>query len=457
VLAQAGANLCFKMAWGQPAAMSAILHHPLQYASPLAWFVVGNVIGFLCAVFLTLALRNRSPKLICALCFGGGFFFLQLSSCVLFKSALTVWQWFAICLIGSGIVLLRVGAIAPGWKRALPGWRYRFPADHGAHRDFKTEWWYFTGRLRDGKGREFGYQVTFFREGVRPPGSVPAECAPFIPHDVKFAHFALTDAAAGRFRFQEKISRSAFGAAGFNDGGRFAWIGGWSLGKTRDGGFSLKAAQEEGAVDLLLQPEKGFVIHGANGISQKADGAGRASHYYSSTRLRTTGRLGLGGKQEAVTGESWFDHEWSTNSLTREQIGWDWFSIQLDDGAELMLYQIRRRDGGIDPNSSGTFVLKNGEAVYLGRAEYDLVPGEVWKSGETGANYPVAWQVKAPKLGIELEISTPLPGQELARSLNSYWEGLIEVRGRKDSLPVTGHGYMELTGYAKPLIGMGSE
>jgi len=357
----------------------------------------------------------------------------------------------------AGLLLMAAGAGASEWKTAVPGWRYQFPADHGVHRDFKTEWWYFTGQLRDGKGREFGYQVTFFREGVRPPGSVPAGSSRFILDDVKFAHFALTDVAARRFLFQQKTSRGAFGEAGFGDRGRLAWIEGWSLDETRDGGFSLKAAREEGAVDLLLRPEKGFVVHGANGVSQKANGAGHASHYYSSTRLQTTGWLTAGGKPEAVSGESWFDHEWATNGLTPEQIGWNWFSIQLGDGTELMLYQMRTRDGGIDPNSSGTFVLKNGEGVYLGRTEYSLVPRGFWKSSQTGANYPIAWNLRVPRLGLELEISTPVPSQELALGSISYWEGLIEVRGRKGSLPVTGHGYMELTGYAKPLTEMSAE
>ncbi len=333
------------------------------------------------------------------------------------------------------------------WRLALPGWHYRFPEDHGVHRAFKTEWWYFTGRLRAGSGKTYGYQATFFREGVRPPGSPGT--SRFLADDIKFAHFAVTDVDAGRFFFLQKTSRGAFGEAGFGDSGRLAWIEGWSLAETRDGGFALKADGEGKAVDLLLKPEKGFVIHGANGVSQKAEGAGHASCYYSSTRLGTTGRLSINGKSEAVAGESWFDHEWATNSLTPAQIGWNWFSIQLDDGTELMLYQMRTRNGGIDPNSSGTFVLKNGSGEYLARDAYSLTPTAFWKSGRTGATYPIAWKVSVPSLGLELETSTPVKEQELALGSITYWEGLIEVRGKR-----TGHGYMELTGYAKPLGGM---
>jgi predicted secreted hydrolase len=260
--------------------------------------------------------------------------------------------------------------------------------------------------------------------------------------------------ANGRFFFQQKTSRGAFGEAGFGDSGRLAWIEGWSLEETKEGGFRLKAASNGHAVDLLLQPEKPFAIQGANGISQKADGAGHASCYYSSTRLQTKGTLTSGQTSAAVTGESWFDHEWATNGLTPEQIGWNWFSIQLDDGTDLMLYQMRTRNGGIDPNSSGTFVAKNGQCVYLARGDYTLTPGSLWKSRRTGAEYPISWKLEIPNLKLHLEITTPVPDQELALGAIAYWEGLIKTQGTEKGAPVAGHGYMELTGYATPLTQM---
>ncbi len=353
-------------------------------------------------------------------------------------------------------LMLPAAALAADWKIAAPGGRYRFPEDHGVHRDYKTEWWYFTGQLRDASGGEFGYQVTFFRDGVRAPGAEPKTASRLILDDVKFAHFAVTDVAGRRFFFRQKTSRGAFGEAGFGAAGRLAWIEGWSLEQTKAGAFRLKAQDGGQAVDLLLSPEKAYVIQGPHGISQKADGAGHASYYYSATRLDTRGELTSGGNARAVTGESWFDHEWATNGLTPEQIGWNWFSLQLDDGAELMLYQMRTRGGGIDPNSSGTFIRKDGECVYLTRADYTLSPGGPWKSGATGASYPLSWKLGIPKLKLTVQITTPVPNQELALGAISYWEGLIEVRGARASAPVTGHGYMELTGYAAPLTEMSS-
>jgi predicted secreted hydrolase len=198
------------------------------------------------------------------------------------------------------------------------------------------------------------------------------------------------------------------------------------------------------------------VIHGNGGISQKATGEGRASHYYSFTRLKTTGRLEIDGKAHEVSGSSWFDHEWATNQLAAEQVGWNWFSIQLSDSTELMLYQMRTRDGGADRNSSGTFVTTNGEPSHLTHEAYRLTPLSYWKSSQTGANYPVSWHVEIPSLRIDLKVETPLAKQELVIKPISYWEGAIKVRGTRGGLQIGGQGYMELTGYAAPLVGIRS-
>ncbi len=338
---------------------------------------------------------------------------------------------------------------------ALPGWQYEFPRDHHAHPDFKTEWWYFTGRLTDEKGAVFGYQVTFFRQGLRPPSARGGTTSRFIVDDLKFAHFALSDVRGRRFQFAQKTSRGAFGEAGFGETDRLAWIEDWTLNLSPDGAFALHAGDDTAQLQLRLESTKPFAIHGVNGASQKADGAGRASHYFSSTRLATSGTLVVGGKSFAVRGESWLDREWGSNQLAVNQVGWNWFSLQLDDGTELMLYQMRTKDGGLDPNSSGSFVSREGATEHLTREDYQLTPTQFWTSPATGGRYPIGWQLTVPKRNLHLTISTPLEGQELVLRPVNYWEGLINVEGTRDGAAVRGHGYMELTGYVNgALVGL---
>jgi predicted secreted hydrolase len=342
---------------------------------------------------------------------------------------------------------------AAEWRPALPGWRYEFPRDHRRHADFKTEWWYFTGRLTDEKGAVFGYQLTFFRQGLRPPANRASATSRFVVDDLKFAHFAVSDIGGQRFHFQQKIARGAFGEAGFADE-QLAWIDDWSLELLSDGSFALRAKNGPAALDLKLSSAKPWVFHGENGVSQKAEGVGRASHYFSATRLAAKGTLTLDGKTRGVSGESWLDREWASNQLTAEQIGWDWFSIQFDDGTELMLYQMRTRGGGRDPNSSGTFVARDGTTQHLRRDDYQLTPLKTWTSKETGGKYPVAWQLDVPKLNLQARISTPLQKQELVLQPVVYWEGLIEIEATRAGAKTRGHGYMELTGYAGALVGL---
>lgn len=336
------------------------------------------------------------------------------------------------------------------WRAALPGWRYEFPRDHQPHPDFKTEWWYFTGNVRDSANRRFGYQITFFRHGIRPPGTRGGDSR-LIMNELPFAHFAISDVAEERFHFRQKINRGVFGQAGFGKGDRLAWIDDWTLRLDTDGAFRIDAKDGPIALALELTAAKPWTIHGENGVSQKAAGEGRASHYYSGTRLATHGTLEVEGKQFEVSGESWFDHEWATNQLTPEQAGWDWFSVQLDDGTELMLYQMRLRSGGTDAQSSGTFTDRDGQTQHLARGDYELAPLEFWTSPKTKARYPVAWQLTIPRLDFKARISTPLRAQELALESIAYWEGAIDVDGTRAGQAVRGRGYMELTGYAGAL------
>jgi predicted secreted hydrolase len=349
------------------------------------------------------------------------------------------------------VLALGLCCIAADWRLAEPGWQYQFPRDHHVHPEFKTEWWYFTGNLIDLEGHRFGYELTFFRQGIRPPAERDPNASRFLVNDLKFAHFAVTDVTKQRFHFEQKISRGAFGEAGFDDGQTLAWIEGWTLAANGDGAFDLVATSSEGTMHLHLRAAKPPVVHGQNGISAKASGLGHASHYYSVTRLETTGEFFANGKSQPFRGESWFDHEWATNQLAAEQVGWDWLSVHLDEGSELMLYRMRLQNGAADPSSSGTLVAPDGSSVYLPSTSFRMTPTEYWKSATTGAKYPIGWRVEVSEQGIEFTVRTAVKNQELAFPPLVYWEGAVDVRGTRNGKLIAGRGYLELTGYAGPL------
>lgn len=391
-------------------------------------------------------MNRRSPRTVAALAF---------SLTPLLRSALVLRTLAGAALFGLLIPALHAG----DWLRALPGWRYEFPRDHFRHADFKTEWWYFTGQLRAENGRRFGYQLTFFRQGLRPPGERTPVRSRFVVEDLKFAHFAMTDVAERGFHFEQKLQRGAFGEAGFaatNDSAesRLAWIDDWQLKLRADGTWDLAARGARHALSLHLTTAKPWIFHGENGASQKAAGDGNASHYYSGTRMPSRGEVRIDGRTFAVNGESWLDREWATNQLGPDQVGWDWFSLQLDDGTELMLYQMRLRDGGSDPFSSGTFVARDGTTRHLRRGDYQLTPTKFWTSKATGGRYPIAWELAVPALELRLTVTTPVQNQELVLQPIAYWEGLIDAAGTRAGQRLRAHGYLELTGYAGELVGL---
>lgn len=341
-----------------------------------------------------------------------------------------------------------------GWKLSLPGWKYEFPRDHGNHPGFKTEWWYFTGNLKAGDGREFGYQLTFFRQGIRPLDQRTPTASRFVVNDVPFVHFAISDLDSGKFYHSQLLNRGAFGEAGFADGERLAWVEGCEVRLRGDGGFDLVGQADGFALNLRLSQAKPPIFHGADGVSQKAEGVGRASHYYSLTRLESEGTVTLGNETVGVSGLSWFDHEWATNQLSSGQTGWDWFSLQFRDGSELMIFQIRTADGGRDPYSSGTFIDSDGTVTAVKNSDFSLDPGRIWRSDRTGAEYPLEWTLVVPSLELELTIDARMDAQELVLDPISYWEGSVQATGSRRGKPVAGTGYLEMTGYAGPIVGM---
>lgn len=342
------------------------------------------------------------------------------------------------------------GIAAAEFRPALPGYQYRFPQDHGTHDDFQTEWWYYTGHLRAANGKTFGYQLTFFRRAAAPETAARNPSRWTIRH-LYFAHFAVTDEGGRRFHFSEKIARAGIGKAGAEAGRLAVWIEDWLV--RADGEAHVLQAQAEGiALRLRLTPEKPPVIHGADGVSRKGAGPGESSHYYSFTRMRTDGTLTLGGTSLPVAGLSWMDHEFGSNQLGSEQVGWDWFSLQLADATELMVYQIRRRDGSVEPASGGTWVRADGAAVPLSRNAIVIDVLEHWQSRQSRGRYPGRWRISVPSVRLTVEVIPTVSDQELITRRSTqvtYWEGSVTVAGAREGRPVSGLGYAELTGYAK--------
>ena len=347
------------------------------------------------------------------------------------------------------------------FKRALPGRNFSFPQDHFSHPEFKTEWWYYSGHLYSQDKKSYGYQLTFFRTGVtRDPKDHKSK---WTIQDLYFAHLAITDESRGKFEYLEKISRGSLGEAGaspYKTGEKTfrIWIEDWSIEGKGPGmqNHILKAGDKTFGVELTLIPEIKPVIHGQNGISQKAEGEGYASHYYSIPLLRTEGKIFLQNKEIAVQGTSWMDHEFGSSQLRKYQIGWDWFGIQLDKGMELMFYQIRHRDGKIDPYSSGTIIFPDGTYQHLLRNEFQVEVLDHSKSSKSGAIYPSRWRVLVPGHRIDLTISPTVKDQELITKESTrviYWEGSVKVDGKYQGDPIKGMGYVELTGYAGSLSG----
>ena len=333
------------------------------------------------------------------------------------------------------------------WKSATAGYQFEFPRDHASHPDYKIEWWYYTGNLKAADGRRFGYQVTFFRVGI---DHTPANPSRWAIRDLFMTHLAVSDAGGKRYRFSEKLSRGGPGLAGARTDRYHVWNDAWTASLTGGRQHVLNAPGHEAGIDLLLDEGKPPIIHGLNGISQKGAQAGNASHYYSLTRMPTSGTLMIDGERVTVSGESWMDHEFGTSFLEPEQRGWDWLSIQLSDGRELMLYQLRRADGTRDPRSSGTIVDRAGRSTHLANSDFTLTPGRRQFTSKNGAVYPIEWVVAVPSQRIELTVTTPLEDQELSlvRSTGiAYWEGIIDVAGKTGSGQITGSGYLEMTGY----------
>jgi predicted secreted hydrolase len=341
---------------------------------------------------------------------------------------------------------------SPDYERATAPRELSFPADHGAHPDFQTEWWYFTGNLDTTDGRHFGYQLTFFRRALLPKGERASRISDFTADQVFMAHFALTDVSDSSYHAYERFSRAAAGLAGADAAPFQVWLDDWKVAATGTDRYQLSADQDGIVIKLELRDAKGVILQGIDGYSQKGPDPGNASYYYSMTRLVSSGTVQIGADQYSVTGLSWMDHEFSTSALSLGQVGWDWFSIQLVDQTEIMFFQIRHADGTKDPYSIGNYVAEDRKTLLLTPDRINITVQSTWRSPKTKAVYPSRWSFDIPDLDLKLEITPYLNNQELNKSY-SYWEGAVQVAGTKAGKPVSGSGYIELTGYAGSMSG----
>jgi predicted secreted hydrolase len=333
-----------------------------------------------------------------------------------------------------------------GFARALQPREFTFPADHGPHYPYRSEWWYFTGNLNNAQGRQFGYELTFFRFALT--AEMPESKSAWRSNQLYMAHFTLTDVEDGRFYTDERFSRAGNDLAGASNKKYQVWLYDWSASTEGESDFPLRlqAKSDDFAIDLLLTSQKGFVLQGDRGLSQKSSEPGNASYYYSYPRLATEGLISVGGHNFSVTGASWMDREWSTSALSDQQSGWDWFALQLSDNSELMFYQLRRKDGQPDSNSSGSFVLTDSTKISLKGQDVTIKILDSWKSPHSKINYPSRWRLEVPARNIELEVVPLINDQELNVSYR-YWEGAVSVKGTKNAKPISGQGYVELVGY----------
>lgn len=346
-------------------------------------------------------------------------------------------------------LLVDDGTTPEGFARAtIPG-AVEFPRDLGSHDAYQTEWWYYTGNLQAQDGRDFGYQFTIFRRALQPvnEAAVVDDPSGWRSNQLYLAHFTVSDIAGNEFYASERFSRGGAGLAGAQAQPYRVWLEDWSASEIEPGKVRIQAATDEVALDLNLSETMPPVLHGDGGLSQKGPEPGNASYYYSVVQQDTSGEVTIGDETFSVEGLSWKDHEYSTSALSPGSIGWDWFSLQFDNGAALMLFQIRRDDGSIEPYSSGSFISSDGVVQTLSNEEWQLEVLDTWSSPTSGAEYPARWRLQVPSIDLELEGRPLMADQELNVS-TIYWEGATEFSGTLAGDPINARGYVEMTGYA---------
>ena len=373
---------------------------------------------------------------------------------------------------------------AAGFARATEPGGVEFPRDFGPHDDYQTEWWYYTGNLTTADGRPFGFQFTIFRralgreettdftdytdledcptdgacptivpcESVESVQSVVPSSSNWRTEQVYLAHFTISDIDAGEFHAAERFSRGAAGLAGASADPYRGWREDWPIEAVGPGQVRLRARTDEVALDLTLNETLPPVLHGDGGLSVKGPEPGNASYYYSIVQQPAAGTVTVGAESFAVSGRAWKDHEWSTSALSPGAVGWDWFSLQLDNGGALMLFEIRRADGTREPASAGSYIAPDGTVTPLALGDWSIEVTDTWTSPTSGGEYPAGWRIAVPSIGLELEGRPLLADQELNVS-TVYWEGAVEFSGTLAGAPIGARGYIEMNGYGGSMAG----
>ena len=346
-------------------------------------------------------------------------------------------------------VATALGGLTRGYARAIEPRLFVFPDDHGPHPAYRTEWWYYTGNLATAAGRRFGFQLTFFRIAQTPPAAPRASA--WAASQVYMAHFAITDVAGQRFHSAVRFVRGALGLAGATAEPFRVWTEDWVVQGEGPRTFPVRVQATEGEIslDLVLEEGKPITLQGDRGLSRKGPEEGNASYYYSLSRMPARGSVRVGEETLAVAGLAWMDREWSTSALGADQVGWDWFALQLEDGRDLMIYRLRRRDGSVDPFSAGTIIGADGVGRPLGAADVAVDVLSWWTSPRGGTRYPAGWRIAIAHEALTLEVVPLVADQEFAEPVR-YWEGAVRVRGQAGARTLDGHGYAELVGYAAP-------
>jgi predicted secreted hydrolase len=349
----------------------------------------------------------------------------------------------------TGVRYLAGGEDAAGFARATEQRAFDFPADHGAHERFRTEWWYFTGNVFDDNEQHYGFELTIFRIALTAPG--PIRESSLAASEVWMAHLTVTDTARRRFQVAERLSRGAAGLAGATPTGEpgepvVVNVEDFAMRFSGDS-VALEAADADFGIELTLAGLDRIVVQGDDGLDRKGPEPGNASFYFSAPRLRVEGEVRSAGRAPvAIEGTAWMDREWSTSALSPDIAGWDWFALQLDDGRDLMFYRLRGHDGSMSRFSGGSIADAAGNVTRLEAGSVELAPIREWTSRRTGVTYPVAWRITVPDQNLELGIRPRLDEQELDVSVR-YWEGAVSVTGTAAGEPVGGVGYLELAGY----------
>jgi predicted secreted hydrolase len=327
----------------------------------------------------------------------------------------------------------------------LPGYSIRFPEDEGSHPQFRTEWWYITGWLEGARRKPFGFQITFFRARAEIDETNPSA---FTPRQVMIAHVALSDATRGHLTHDQKLARAALGLAGADSDRVRVWLDNWSLVQERDA-YRAHITAREFALDLAFRQTQPPLLQGDEGLSRKGPKPESASYYYSFPQLRVEGTVGESGRRENVKGSAWLDHEWSSSYMDERASGWDWIGINFDDGGALMAFRMRSRDTGRKFWAGGAYRSPAGTRRAFSSHEIEFVPLGSWRSPRTGATYPIAWRVETPGTHFTIEPLMNDQEHDTRASVGTvYWEGAVTAL--IDGKPA-GRGYLELTGYWRPM------